>query len=304
MKEIEKYSIEKIVLVQKLIRGFLARRRLQKYNEYATKIQSIYRGYTTRKSYKIKKDLYNRKKHLDKSLVKHERYLKAKFEEFQKLRKLSNSKYFEYKKESKKNAAIKIQSMWRGYYTRKNIDKIKTIKTISSLYEDKENNDIIDLSYIEGINTQNLVNDKVWLKKKFEDIYNNIQKYKREINKKKYIKEKSSEEKKKELSERIKDAQTIMDSYYENYFHFFQLKKKIYENKNAIDILLLNIDAKKINDLKLLPIVKQKLPSKEIKREHQKSINEIMTPWWRILKNNYDLNQIDFDYINEVISNQ
>lgn len=166
--------------------------------------------------------------------------MKVKLEELKKLRQLSNSKYFEYKKESKKNAAVKIQSMWRGYYTRKNIEQIKKIKSLSSLYEDKENKNIIDLSYIEGNSTQNLVNDKVWLKKKFEDISNNIQKYKRDLKKKKYIKEKTPEEKKQELSERLKDAQKIMDSYYENYFHFFQLKKKIYENKNALDILSIN----------------------------------------------------------------
>jgi len=185
-------------------------------------------------------DLYNKKKRLDNSLVKHERYLKVKLEELKKLQQLSNSKYFEYKKENEKNAAIKIQSMWRGYYTRKNIEKIKKIKSLSSLYEDKENIDIIDLSYIEGNNTQNLINDKIWLKKKFEIISSNIQKYKRNCKKKRYLKERTSEEKKRELDERLKNAQKIMDSYYENYFHFFQLKKKIYENKNALDILSIN----------------------------------------------------------------
>jgi len=188
----------------------------------------------------VNKDLYSKKKRLDNSLIKHEKYLKSKLEELQKLRQLSNNKYFEYKKENKKNAAIKIQKMWRGHYTRKNIDKIKQMKSLSSLYEDKENNDVIDLSYIEGNSTQSLINDKVWLKKKFEDISNNMQKYRRECKKKKYLKDNNPEDKKKALMERLKDAQKIMDSYYENYFHFFQLKKKIYENKNALDVLSLN----------------------------------------------------------------
>jgi len=270
---------------------------------YATKIQSVYRGYKTRKAYKVNKDLHNKKKRLDNSLIKHERYLKVKIEELNKLRQLSNSKYFEYKKENKKNAAIKIQSMWRGYYTRKNIEKIRKIKSLSSLYEDKDNNNIIDLSYIEGNSSQLLVNDKIWLKKKFENISNNIKKYKRDCKKKKYLKEKNPEEKKQELSDRLKDAQKIMDSYYENYFNFFQLKKNIYENKNALNVLSINIDCKKIDELQPLPIVKQKISSKEIKKEHQKLIDEISIPWWKKLEKNYDLNQLDFDYINEVISN-
>ncbi|KAL6592549.1 hypothetical protein U3516DRAFT_834611 [Neocallimastix sp. 'constans'] len=299
----EKLDIEKIITIQKLVRGFITRRRLQKLNTNATKIQSIYRGYVARKSYKVNMDLYNKKKRLDNSLVKHERYLKVKLEELKKLQQLSNSKYFEYKKENEKNAAIKIQSMWRGYYTRKNIEKIKKIKSLSSLYEDKENIDIIDLSYIEGNNTQNLINDKIWLKKKFEIISSNIQKYKRNCKKKRYLKERTSEEKKRELDERLKNAQKIMDSYYENYFHFFQLKKKIYENKNALDILSINMNCKKLDELKPLPIIKQKLPSKEIKKEHQKLMDEVTTPWWKVLKKNYDLNQLDFDYINEVLSN-
>ena len=49
-------------------------------------------------------------------------------------------------------------------------------------------------------------------------------------------------------------------------------------------------------------MVKQKIPSKKIKKEHQKLIEEVSNPWWKVLENNYDLNQIDFDYINEVIS--
>ena len=58
-----------------------------------------------------------------------------------------------------------------------------------------------------------------------------------------------------------------------------------------------------MDELKPLPAVKQKIPSKDIKKEHQKLIEEVKTPWWKVLKHNYDLNQIDFDYINEVISN-
>jgi len=250
----------------------------------------------------VNKDLHSKKKLLDNSLIKHERNIKKKIEELQKLRQLSNNKYFEYKKENKRKAAILIQSTWRGYYTRKNIDKIKKIKSLTSLYDDKDNNNIIDLSYIEGNKTQSLVNDKIWLKKKFEDIHNNIQKYRRDCKKKKYLKENSPEDKKKALMERLKDAQKIMDSYYENYFHFFQLKKNIYENRNALEILSINNDVKKLDELKPLPIVKQKIPSKEIKKEHQKLIEEVSNPWWKVLKNNYDLNQIDFDYINEVIS--
>ena len=69
-------------------------------------------------------------------------------------------------------------------------------------------------------------------------------------------------------------------------------------------MLLFLDEVKKMDELKLLPIVKQKIPSKEIKKEHQKLIEEVSNPWWKILKNNYDLNQIDFDYINEVISNK
>lgn len=218
----------------------MARRRLKKCNESAIKIQSIYRGYVKRKAYKVNKDLHSKKKLLDNSLSKHERNIKKKIEELQKLRQLSNNKYFEYKKENKKKAAILIQSTWRGYYTRKNIDKIKKMNSLASLYDDKDNNNIIDLSYIEGNKTQSLVNDKVWLKKKFEDIHNNIQKYRRDCKKKKYLKEKSPEDKKKVLMERLKDAQKIMDSYYENYFHFFQLKKNIYENRNALEILSIN----------------------------------------------------------------
>jgi len=298
----KKYDLKKIVIVQKLIRGFLVRRRLKKYNESAIKIQSIYRGYAKRKAYKVNKDLYSKKRLLDNSLSKHERNLKKKIEELQKLRQLSNNKYLEYKKEIRKKAAIKIQSAWRGYYTRKNLDKINKMKSLSSLYDDKANNNVIDLSYIEGNKNQSLINDKVWLKKKFEEIHSNIQKYRRDCKKKKYIKENSPEDKRKALAERLKDAQKIMDSYYENYFHFFQLKKTIYENKNALEILSINKDIKKLDDLKPLPMVKQKIPSKEIKKEHQKLIEEVSNPWWKVLKNNYDLNQIDFDYINEVIS--
>jgi len=39
----EEYDLGKIIMVQKLIRGFLARKRLKKCNESAIKIQSIYR---------------------------------------------------------------------------------------------------------------------------------------------------------------------------------------------------------------------------------------------------------------------
>jgi len=63
------------------------------------------------------------------------------------------------------------------------------------------------------------------------------------------------------------------------------------------------VNCKKLDELKPLPIIKQKLPSKEIKKEHQKLMDEVTTPWWKVLKKNYDLNQLDFDYINEVLSN-
>ncbi|ORX45153.1 hypothetical protein BCR36DRAFT_358557 [Piromyces finnis] len=297
-------NIKKIIIIQKIVRGFLVRQRLRKCNENAIKIQSLYRGYVTRKSFRIYKDLYSKKKIIENSLIKHEKFLKNKLEELQKLRQLSNNKYFEYKKESRNNAAIIIQKTWRGHYTRKNINKIKQMQSLLSLYEDKDNNNMIDLSFIEKNNSQNLINDKIWLKKKFEIIDNSMHKYRRECKKNKCFNENNTEEVKKALTERLKNAQNIMDIYYENYFHFFQLKKEIYENKNALDILSLNLNCKKINDLKLLPVVKQNLSSMEIKKVHQKLINDVKMPWWKVLKNNYDLNHIDFDYINEIFQNR
>ena len=86
----------------------------EKLNIAATKIQSTYRGYKTRSQIKNNKINTNTKLNENSSLY-NKKYEFA-------------SKKSKEKKINQDQAAIKIQSTFRGYKTRKQLDLIKTKK--------------------------------------------------------------------------------------------------------------------------------------------------------------------------------